>query len=68
MEPLLTVNDVLSALAVSRATLYRLVAAGELPLLKLGRATRFRTEDVRAYVDRRLEAGPDGEPMRRSTP
>jgi len=52
-----TVEEVLAALAISRRTLYRLVRAGEIPALKIGRATRFRREDVEVYICRRLEVG-----------
>jgi excisionase family DNA binding protein len=58
VEPqLLTVEEVISRLAVSRATLYRLVRAGELRALKIGRVTRFRASDVQAFIERRVEAG-----------
>jgi excisionase family DNA binding protein len=38
------------ALSASRATIYRLIAAGKLQPFKLGRATRFRREDVEAFA------------------
>lgn len=43
---LLRVNEVLDRLAISRSTLYELTKAGRLPVVRLGRATRFPAEAV----------------------
>jgi len=36
--------------SISRATFYRLAAAGAFPLVKIGRATRVRADDVEAWA------------------
>jgi excisionase family DNA binding protein len=56
--PLLRVNDVAALLAIGRRTVYTLVAAGELPAVRVGERLRFRLEDVDAYLERRREAVP----------
>lgn len=55
---LLTIPEVATALSLGRATLYVLIQRGELPVIKIGRATRLRASDVRAWADRQgIEAG-----------
>lgn len=49
---LLTYHEAMATLRCSSATLARLVAAGELPSVKIGRNRRFDAADVRAFVDR----------------
>ena len=51
---LLTVSEVATALRVSNMTVYRLVSAGELPALRIGRCVRLRSEDVEHYLSGRL--------------
>jgi len=46
MEDLLTVSDVMRALRVSRATLYRQIKAGVIVPVKIGTITRFRASDL----------------------
>lgn len=54
----LTVSEVAQALRVSNMTVYRLINAGELPALRVGRSFRLREEDVDKYLsDRYTEAG-----------
>jgi excisionase family DNA binding protein len=43
---LLRVREAAARLQVCRATLYRIVEAGDLEPVKLGRSTRFRAEDI----------------------
>jgi len=45
-----TVGEVARQLRVSNMTVYRLISAGELPALRIGRSYRLRTEDVDAYL------------------
>lgn len=49
----LTINydEAARRLGVSRRTVQRLVASGELPTVELGGACRVRTADLVAYVD-----------------
>jgi excisionase family DNA binding protein len=51
---LLTVSEVAQTLRVSNMTVYRLVSAGELPALRVGRSVRLRAEDVESYLSGRL--------------
>jgi len=49
---LLKINAVLSRLAISRATLYKAIAAGHLPAaLKIGSASRWRASDIARVVE-----------------
>jgi excisionase family DNA binding protein len=59
---LLTSRQVAGILSVSRPTVYRLVAVGELPVVKIGAATRFRPRDVDALVERLADSG-GGRPL-----
>jgi len=36
---------------VSKMTVYRLVRAGKIPAVRIGRAFRIRDEDVEKYLD-----------------
>lgn len=48
--PLLTVAEVADALRVSTMTVYRLVQAGQLPALRVGRNYRIRQQDLDSYL------------------
>ncbi len=48
--PLLTVNEVSQALRVSNMTVYRLIKAGELPALRIGKNYRIRQDDLDGYL------------------
>jgi predicted DNA-binding transcriptional regulator AlpA len=48
---LLRVDDVLTRLAISRRTLYRLIAAGRLIPIYLDRRPRFDAADVAALIE-----------------
>lgn len=47
---LLTVDEVAVALRISKSYAKKLVAAGEVRSVKVGRCRRIRTEDLSAYV------------------
>lgn len=49
---LVDIEDAADALDVSVSTVKRLIAAGELPAVKVGGATRVRTFDLAGYVTR----------------
>ena len=51
-EVLLTVNDLRKRWKVGRTTVYRIINAGELKLVRVGESPRFRLTDVVAYEDR----------------
>jgi excisionase family DNA binding protein len=50
----LTVSEVAGALRVSNMTVYRLVSAGKLPAVKVGRSVRLRRDEVDEYLSGRL--------------
>jgi len=45
-----TVGEVAASLRVSNMTVYRLVQAGRLPALRIGRSYRIRQDDVDRYL------------------
>ncbi|WP_030755961.1 MULTISPECIES: helix-turn-helix domain-containing protein [unclassified Streptomyces] len=49
---LCTVKDAVVLLRLGRSTVYELMAAGELPFIKLGRARRIKRADIDAFVAR----------------
>jgi excisionase family DNA binding protein len=55
---LLTVAEVAEMLRVSEMTIYRLIKAGELRALQIGKSYRLREDDVDAFLAARYtEAG-----------
>jgi len=54
----LTVREVASTLRVSNMTVYRLINAGELPAVRVGKSFRLLEDDVNRYLaDRYTQAG-----------
>jgi excisionase family DNA binding protein len=45
-----TVSEVANLLRVSNMTVYRLVQAGQLPAIRVGRSYRIREDDVDKYL------------------
>jgi excisionase family DNA binding protein len=52
---LLTVDEVVDLLRISRDTVYRLVAAGKLPARKVGRQWRFPRAELEKHVGEVVE-------------
>lgn len=53
-----TVAEVAKQLRVSNMTVYRLVKAGQLPAVRVGRGYRIREQDVVRYLENRyMDAG-----------
>jgi excisionase family DNA binding protein len=50
-EQLLTVQEVMGRLKVSRATVYRLIDGGTLRPVKIGKSVRFRPSEVSAIIN-----------------
>ena len=50
----LTVSEVAALLRVSTMTVYRLINAGDLPALRIGRSFRLREDDFDRYLAERL--------------
>ncbi len=54
----LTVREVAATLRVSNMTVYRLINAGELPAVRVGKSFRLREDDVNRYLaERYTQAG-----------
>ena len=55
---LVTVAEVAAMMRVSTMTVYRLIKAGDLPAMRVGKSYRIREDDVDAYHARQYtEAG-----------
>lgn len=54
----LTTEEVLSCLKVTPRTIYRLIRAGELPAVRVGRQWRFRRADLENWLRAREVGGP----------
>ncbi len=52
-EPLLTVGEVASLMRVSNMTVYRLIKAGHLSAIRVGKNYRLRRTDVDRYLSER---------------
>lgn len=53
-----TVAEVARQLRVSNMTVYRLVKAGQIPAVRVGRGYRIREQDVLRYLENRyMDAG-----------
>jgi excisionase family DNA binding protein len=61
-DAFLTTEEVLAYLQVNLRTVYRLIDAGKLPAVRVGRQWRFRRRDIDAWLDQQRAAsvpGPD---------
>jgi excisionase family DNA binding protein len=47
----MSIDDVMGAIGVSRATVYNLINRGELKPFKIGSVTRFKASDIHAWID-----------------
>jgi excisionase family DNA binding protein len=57
-ETFLTTEEVLEYLQVNLRTVYRLIKAGKIPAVRVGRQWRFRKRDIDAWLDsQRMRAG-----------
>ena len=52
-EPLLTVGEVAALMRVSNMTVYRLIKAGQLSAIRVGKNYRIRRGDVDRYLSER---------------
>jgi excisionase family DNA binding protein len=57
-EAFLTTEEVLAYLQVNLRTVYRLIDAGKLPAVRVGRQWRFRRRDIDAWLDEQHHATP----------
>ena len=65
-EAFLTTDEVLAYLQVNLRTVYRLIDAGQLPAVRVGRQWRFRRTDIDAWLDQRSPVA--GAPAAAATP
>jgi excisionase family DNA binding protein len=54
---LLTVREVAEAMRVSTMTIYRLIRAGDLPAIRIGKHFRIREADLSGYLDAQTVRG-----------
>jgi excisionase family DNA binding protein len=69
-ETFLTTEEVLEYLQVNLRTVYRLIKAGKIPAVRVGRQWRFRKSDIDAWLDSqrpRPAAAAHAAPLRPST-
>ncbi len=52
---LLTPRDAARALSICERTLYGLTKAGELPVIRIGRAVRYSLDDLKAWIKKSSE-------------
>jgi excisionase family DNA binding protein len=68
-EGFLTTEEVLEYLQVNLRTVYRLIKAGKLPALRVGRQWRFRKRDIDAWLEQqRTRSGRGAGPSRSMAP
>lgn len=51
-ENLLTINEIIEILKVSKLTIYRYIKAGKLPAYKVGRDYRVRQDDFDKFLEK----------------
>ena len=61
-ETFLTTEDVLEYLQVNLRTVYRLIKAGKIPAVRVGRQWRFRKRDIDAWLDSQRPRGGGARP------
>ena len=68
-EVFLTTEEVLEYLQVNLRTVYRLIKAGKIPAVRVGRQWRFRKRDIDAWLDsQRTHQAPAAPPVIAATP
>jgi excisionase family DNA binding protein len=61
-ETFLTTEEVLEYLQVNLRTVYRLIKAGKIPAVRVGRQWRFRKRDIDAWLDSQRPRGSGARP------
>src|SRR5690349_23082868 len=67
-ETFLTTEEVLEYLQVNLRTVYRLIKAGKIPAVRVGRQWRFRKRDIDAWLDSQRPRGDRSTPTLPSVP
>ncbi len=58
LSDVMTVSEVAQFLRINPQTVYRKAKAGEMPVLRIGRAIRFRKSELEAWMKRSSEFVP----------
>src|SRR5712692_2163443 len=58
-EAFLTTEEVLEYLQVNLRTIYRLIKAGKIPAVRVGRQWRFRKADIDLWLESQRPSSPD---------
>jgi excisionase family DNA binding protein len=66
-ETFLTTEEVLEYLQVNLRTVYRLIKAGKIPAVRVGRQWRFRKRDIDAWLDSQRPRGGGSRPAAAAT-
>lgn len=48
----------------SKNSVYKLIAAGELPVVEVGKVSKVDVEDIRSYIERHKRTAPGGRRLR----
>ncbi len=67
-ETVLTTEEVLEYLQVNLRTVYRLIKAGKIPAVRVGRQWRFRKRDIDAWLDSQRPRGGSARPAAAAAP
>src|SRR5512132_3136033 len=67
-ETFLTTEEVLEYLQVNLRTVYRLIKAGKIPAVRVGRQWRFRKRDIDAWLDSQRPRGAKPAPLPATRP
>jgi excisionase family DNA binding protein len=67
-EVFLTTEEVLEYLQVNLRTVYRLIKAGKIPAVRVGRQWRFRKRDIDTWLDGQRSQSPSGAPPAAAAP
>jgi excisionase family DNA binding protein len=67
-ETFLTTEEVLEYLQVNLRTVYRLIKAGKIPAVRVGRQWRFRKRDIDAWLDSQRPRGGGARPAPAPSP
>jgi excisionase family DNA binding protein len=67
-ETFLTTEEVLEYLQVNLRTVYRLIKAGKIPAVRVGRQWRFRKRDIDAWLDSQRMRGGTRTPAQQPAP
>jgi excisionase family DNA binding protein len=59
-EPLMTTEDVVAYLRVSKSMVYKLAESAQLPCLRIGACLRFERETVERFARGEIRGEPEG--------